>query len=105
MVKKLSKRIEKKVNKFILALKTDLNQIERIFLFGSYAKDEMTRDSDIDLCVVSSDFKKKNPWNYLWKKRIEIDDFYIQPIGYAPEDFIDENPLVWEIKKTGIRIM
>lgn len=32
-------------------------------------------------------------------------DFAIEPHPFNPKDFIDENPLVWEIKNTGERVL
>ena len=28
----------------------------------------------------------------------------LEPHGFHPKEFIDENPLVWEIKQSGIRV-
>ncbi len=45
----------------LIAIKSELNEkfgIEQIALFGSYARDEATEQSDIDLAIVK--IKKKN---------------------------------------------
>lgn len=34
--------------------------VDRIIIFGSYAKDDYTEDSDIDIAVVSRDFNEKD---------------------------------------------
>ena len=59
--------------------------------------------SDIDVCIVSNDLNKKK-WSqeYLWKKTALLKHAIIEPVGFTPENFTDESPLVWEIKKTGI---
>jgi hypothetical protein len=31
-------------------------------------------------------------------------DWRIEPVPFKPETFVDEDPLVWEIKKEGIPI-
>ena len=77
-----------------------------IVLFGSYAKGKQTNWSDFDLCIVSSAFEKKikNPMNYLWSKRLAVNDFTIEPVGFSPSDFAEESPLISEIKKYGIMV-
>lgn len=40
---------------------------------------------------------------YLLLKSYNIDAI-IEPHPYHPRDFVNEDPLVWEIKKTGIEI-
>jgi hypothetical protein len=64
------------------------------------------RYSDIDVCVISSRFSRKvDPYEYLWTKRRRDDVLRgIDPVGFHPKDFIDENPLALEIKTTGIEI-
>jgi len=61
-------------------LETQL-QFEKMYLFGSYAKDENTDNSDIDVAIVASnisgDYFAVNP--LLWKLRRQIDD-RIEPI-------------------------
>lgn len=107
MVKKtISKKIKKNVLDYLKHLKDDGLNIDKVFIFGSYAKGTQNKWSDIDLCVISSDFKEnKNPLIYLWtKKRIKDINAMISPIAYHPFDFVNEDPLVWEIKKTGIEI-
>ena len=52
-------------------------------------------------------FKGKiDPWEYLWvRKRDKDSRAMIAPVGFHPKDFVEEDPLAWEIKKTGIRIV
>jgi len=100
------KKVKKYIQEYIDTLQGDGLLVERVFLFGSYAKGK-TRDwSDIDVCVISSRFGKKiDPYEYLWTKRRRDDVLRgIEPVGFHPKDFIDEDPLAWEIKTTGIEI-
>ncbi len=70
---------------------------------GSQVKGKAKPWSDIDLCVISSKFQNTHKaFKYLWSKRKITDtQFTIEPIGYSPKNFVNEDPLVWEIKKTG----
>jgi predicted nucleotidyltransferase len=100
------KKVKEYVNEYIEALRTDGLPVERAFLFGSYVKGRTHNSSDIDVCVISPRFNRKvDPYEYLWTKRRRNDVLRgIEPVGFHPKDFIDENPLALEIKTTGIEI-
>jgi len=103
MVKKnLPKIIQKKISAYLDLLHQDKMPIQKVVLFGSWAKGTARKDSDIDLCIVSKNFEKLDPWQYLWSKRIKLDDYVIQPVGFSLKDFRDEDPLVHEVKQTGV---
>lgn len=77
--------------------------IEAAYIYGSYVKGRQRKWSDIDIALISSDFSEDR-----FDERVrltliasEIDD-RIEPVPFRPDDFIDEDPLVWEIKKSGI---
>ncbi|TYP55444.1 nucleotidyltransferase domain-containing protein [Thermosediminibacter litoriperuensis] len=63
-------------------------KINRVILFGSYARDEALKSSDVDLAIVSEDFRRMNfferlellykCWNY---------DIGADILGYTPEEF------------------
>ena len=84
-------------------LKKDQLPISRAVLFGSYAKGNHHLWSDIDLCIVSPNFK--DSWSglqYLWQKRRR--GLAIEPVGYTPKDFREGSALISEIKKYGVEI-
>jgi len=78
-------------------------KIEKVYLFGSYAKNNYREDSDIDVAIVvnnlEGDFFTTNP--ILWKLRRQIDD-RIEPILLDSEK--DNNNFLLEIEKYGIEI-
>ncbi|MEK9130394.1 MAG: nucleotidyltransferase domain-containing protein [Patescibacteria group bacterium] len=105
VTKTIFKKIEKNALDYIYYLKKQGLSIKKAIIYGSYAKGNIHQYSDIDLCIISTKFKKIDALNYLWtKKRGKDIKAMISPIGFHPKDFINENPLVWEIKKTGIEI-
>ena len=77
--------------------------IDKIVLFGSYAKNNQTEDSDIDVAVIvnsiEGDFFTYAP--LLWKLRREIDD-RIEPI--LLENSHDESGFLKEILRSGLVI-
>lgn len=100
----LPKRIRKTVKEYIKVLKEDKLPINKVIVFGSQAKMTTRRWSDIDVCIISPKFKDKfKALHYLLLKSYEI-DAPIEPHPYHPKNFINEDPLVWEIKKTGVTI-
>lgn len=77
--------------------------IEQAYLFGSYTKGKQRKWSDIDVCIISKQFKRIDPLVYLWTRRRDIDiDRGIEPYGIHPDDFVDENPIAYEVKKYGM---
>ena len=79
--------------------------IEKIILYGSYAKGTQTKWSDIDLCIVSKKFTKPmQAMQYLWSKRNTKHEIRIEPVGFHPKDFQGDSydSLIRQIKDTGI---
>jgi len=79
-------------------------QVEHVYLFGSYAKQTQTEDSDIDVAIIvkqlKGDYFTTNP--LLWKLRREIDD-RIEPVLFE-KDF-DDSGFLAEIENNGICII
>lgn len=79
-------------------------QIEKVYLFGSYARNSFREDSDLDVAIivnrVEGDYFDVNP--LLWKLRRQIDD-RIEPILIEREH--DDAGFLNEIKKYGIEII
>jgi len=103
--KTLDRKVKQAVLQYIQALKDDHLPLKEVFVFGSRAKGTAHRDSDIDVAVISPQLKSA-AWStkYLLKKAHALRDtqFTIEPHAFHPSTFVDENPLVWEIKKDGI---
>ena len=80
--------------------------LDKVFLFGSHVKGKARRWSDIDVCIISSKFRGRcDAIDYLWQRRNDDDvEHGIEPVGFHPRDFIDEDPLAWEIKTNGLEI-
>lgn len=94
------------VQAYVKFLQEEALPMERVFLFGSHAKGKARRWSDIDVCVISKKFRDRcHAIDYLWARRRDEDvEMGIEPVGFNPKDFVDEDPLAWEIKRTGIEI-
>jgi len=94
------------VKKYIKVLEQEKFPLAAVYLYGSYARGNAHFGSDIDVAIISP--KLRENWNevesWLWKKTRQI-NFLIEPVCYAPEDFNETDPLVSEIKSTGIRVL
>ncbi len=82
----------------------DYFEFEKVYLFGSYAKDTFGKDSDIDVAIVvnhiEGDYFSVNP--LLWKLRRQIDD-RIELILIEKDN--DHAHFLEEIQKYGIEIV
>lgn len=93
-----------KVKEYIDLLKREIH-VDRVILFGSFAKGNPKPYSDIDLAIFSRDFKDKDEiknMQYLFKKTCAVDTS-IEPHPYHPKD-IKKPPrgsLLFEIIRTG----
>lgn len=93
---------------YINLLKADHLPISHAMIFGSHAKGTARKDSDIDVAIISPKLRNSShSIRYLLHKAHELDtsQFYIEPHGFHPKEFVEENPIVWEIKKTGVSVL
>lgn len=101
----ITPEIEAVIRRFIDLVQRE-NRILKIFLYGSHAKGFASKWSDIDLAVVSPDFSED-----LFEERIRLMklglgvDERIEPVPFRPEDFDDNDPLVHEIRKSGVEVI
>lgn len=96
--------ILKKVKRYLNELKK-LIHIEKVYLYGSYAKGNYHKDSDIDIVIISNDFSGIRFYDYKrivpFRRKIDV---RIEPMPFRPEDFTDSDPLTIEIMRTGKEI-
>jgi len=82
--------------------------IDRVFLFGSYAKGTAKDDSDIDLCFFSKDFDNRRSIDILRQlcrlTRKYNNSVDIEPHIFSTTELQNDNPFVKEILRTGREI-
>ena len=105
MVKRnIDREIMESIEKYIEKI-SKYYKIEAIILFGSYAKGTQNEDSDIDIAIISSDFKDifddmADLIGYTWKI-----DTRIEPHPISKEDYDKiATPFVQEVIDTGIKV-
>src|SRR3989338_3676947 len=101
---RIPKKVRAGIQRYIDILKKEHIPLERVILFGSYAKGRQHRWSDVDLCIVSPYFKNSfNALQLLWSMRPLDSTVRIEPVGFHPKDFSDRyDSLIHEIRSTGI---
>jgi len=98
------KQVKKVANKYIAEVVKSGIPVNSAYLFGSYAKGNSNKYSDIDICVVSSKFGK-NYFDESLKLRFLTNnvDSRIEAVPLNPKDLNDKySTLASEIKKNGI---
>ena len=97
--------IRKIIKRYIKVIIENNVKIDKLYLFGSYAKGCAQDDSDIDIAIISRNFKGDRflDRRLIVPLRRKIDR-RIEPIPYRPEDFKESDPLVSEIVRNGIEI-
>lgn len=99
-------QLRERINKFLAAVGRQYF-VERALLYGSYARGEQRDGSDIDLVIISPDFrrmpklKRHQELHWIaWQARTT----YIEPLGFTPEEYENASPLglLGEVKETGV---
>ena len=78
--------------------------IDKVFLFGSHAKENADSHSDINLCFFSHSFENKQSVDivmWLMKLARKYRGFDIEPHAFPTLELDNDNPFVKEIPRTG----
>lgn len=78
--------------------------IDKAILFGSYAHNSPSRYSDIDVALVSDDFTDFPLADRKKITKANIRFSMIEPHTFSKKYFSKGDPLISEIKRTGIEI-
>jgi uncharacterized protein len=94
----------KQVKDFLNDCKNIGLNLNKVVLFGSAARDNMNEWSDIDVLLVSDRFTSNPFENIRQYSRINIKYPDIETHPYPTDYFLESDPFIEEIKKTGIEI-
>lgn len=101
-------QVKEVIEEYKQALRTLGINVERVILYGSYAKANQREDSDIDLVIISKDFRKMN-----LRERLEVLGIaaarIMEPVeakGYTPEEIQipREASFLKEVLETGVTV-
>jgi len=77
------------LKKYMQALHSNGINLEHAFLYGSYARDEASDESDIDILLVSDYFDTSDIYKFSKPWRIAADiDHRIEPVSIASRRFL-----------------
>ena len=97
----------KAINQIAINYVSDVRKvmpIDKVFLFGSYAKGTADNQSDIDLCFFSHSFENQRSVDVvmkLMKLANKYRGFDIEPHAFPTAELNNNNPFVKEILRTG----
>ncbi len=95
------------LKKYINILYNEGIPVERAFLYGSYAKDEASSESDIDVMLVSKIFEKNDDkligktWRLTTKVDSRIEPFIVSTTRFKTDEY---SPLLEIVRQEGIEI-
>jgi len=105
-VVKKKREIKKIIAQYEDSLETLGIRVSKIILYGSYARNRAKEYSDIDIAVVSQDFKRLDVFErqeILSKAHHKFGE-PIEPIGLTPEQLREKKGFVREIVENGVVI-
>ncbi|MCG3209285.1 MAG: hypothetical protein FOGNACKC_02906 [Anaerolineae bacterium] len=101
-------QIKQPLNKFLKLVAKSI-RIDQVIIFGSYANGTATQESDVDVLVISEDFKKLRP-----DKRLKVLDAAAKAIepeivaaGFTSEELsqFGEFSIVGQARTSGLRFV
>jgi len=82
--------------------------IDKVYLYGSYAKGTQGENSDVDLCFFSQAFESRRTLDILtdlFYLKVKYDkDLLIEPNAFPLSELDNDNPFVNEVLRTGTEI-
>lgn len=101
---RIPSKVKNTIDRYLSALHKNNIPIKEAILFGSYAKGSPHKWSDIDIALVSDIFEgnRADDKDKIRKITLSISS-ELEVIPFSPSDFNEQDPLVKEIIKTGIK--
>jgi len=96
------------INQYVSEVKEAL-PVDKVYLYGSYAKGTAQWDSDVDLCFFSNSFNLEDIVGITEKlfelKRRFNQYLCLEPNAFPLSEIDNDNPFVKEILRTGVEII
>ena len=101
-------KIKRLVLQYIRNLESLGISIQKVIIFGSQAKGDFRKDSDIDIAVISRDFEKMGLWDrakYLGRAARDI-PYPIEALGFSPSQLraAEEGTILDEITRSVVEV-
>jgi len=97
------------INEIILDYVADVKNemlVDKVYLFGSYAKGLASEHSDVDLCFFVPSFDSRRSVDIIAKLLSMTDKYnmFIEPHVFQTSDIEEDNPFVKEVLRSGREI-
>jgi uncharacterized protein len=99
------KRAFEIVKEYLAYLKENKYNIQKAYIFGSYAKGNFHEDSDIDLAIVLENLSNSFTMQIQLMKLSRKFDSRIEPHPLDADSFDQSNPFAYEILSKGIEVV
>ena len=86
-------------------VKKNKSHVQKVYLFGSYAKGKVSEDSDIDLAIVFKELSNSFDMQVELMKLRRKFDTRIEPHPFRAADFNTSNPFANEIINSGFELV
>ena len=101
-------KIKSLVLQYIRNLESLGISIQKVIIFGSQAKGDFRKDSDIDIAIISKDFEKMGLWDrakYLGRAARDI-PYPIEALGFSPSQLkaAEQGTILDEITRSGVEV-
>ena len=99
-------KISSAIGKYIAMVAKQNPDLAAAYLFGSYAKNNEHQESDIDIALVINNLNDSDKFDIQVQLMLLASKFdsRIEPHPLSKQDLLLNNPLIAEIKRTGIEI-
>lgn len=103
---RIPESVQEIIKKYILNLSNQI-PVEKVIIFGSYAKGNTHKFSDVDIAVFSDYFKGKSRVDSIYFLLLNAVDYDIdlEPQGFTMDEYNNPVGLVSEIIKTGVEFI
>lgn len=102
----MDKGINNTIADYIKLIRQNYSDLDKVYLFGSYAKGKELQESDIDIALVFKnldDSKRFDMQVQLMMLASQVDT-RIEPHPISKHDLDSGNPFVIEIQRTGVEL-
>ena len=91
------------LSRFKQALENENIHVQKMVLYGSWAKKSQREDSDIDVVVISKDFENKKYWERIDLLSNAIYDVFapIEAVAFTPNEWNKKESFICEYARDG----
>lgn len=99
----MDRTIIKKIDDYISDVRKKYSELEKVYLFGSYAKNSYNDNSDIDLALIYTNLNDEDKFDLQVELMLLASDIdtRIEPHPFSIKELSESTPIINEILKYG----